>query len=213
MKKNIFWILLGLLLSFKTNIFAQEINYGLLGGIDFANARLTNKPKANGDSRIFHPMVSFNVNGYIGYKISRLWGLSAEPGFIQKGGVMLYDKENKDDNKRLQLNYLQLPILVDFYMGEKLFLSVGPEFAYMINAKLKSKDNLQDISKFYENDFEISGVLGINYNIHANFDIGIRYNHGLTYSSILTLRDADGASIGESKEYNQYFQVFVRFKL
>jgi len=211
MKKLILLKLTCFILILNTNLYAQEFKFGLVGGLDLANSRLTNKP--NIYSRVYYPMISFNINGFVGYKSAGFWGISLEPGYIQKGGVQQYNKEDKDDDVRFQMNYLQLPLLVDFYLGKKFSISVGPEFAYLISVKVKSKDLSNDISNFYDNNFEISGNIGINYNIHKHFDIGLRYNLGLTYTTKIIWSEETGIPIDESKEYNQYFQFLVRFKI
>ena len=83
----------------------------------------------------------------------------------------------------------------------------------MINAKAKTKDNSNDISEFYDNKFELSGLIGINYTINKNVDIGLRYNHGLTYTSKITWVDSMGNLLDNSKEYNQYIQLIIRLKI
>lgn len=206
-------MIFGLIIFSESILHAQNFKFGLLTGFDIANARLTNKPDIEGDLRIYYPMISFNANGYIGFRSARFWGLSVEPGFIQKGGVQLMNKEDKKDDLKFKLNYIQIPILADFYLTNKLFISIGPELAYMLNAKVKSKDNSNDISDIYDNDFEISGLIGINYNIIKKLDIALRYSHGLSYTMKIIWRGDFGDYLGKSKEYNQYFQLLVRLKI
>lgn len=208
-----FWIFIFLNLILFSNTNAQDFKFGILSGFNVANAQLTNKPDIEGVSRIYYPLISITTNGYFSYLSSGVWGLSAEPGFIQKGGKIQNQQDNRDDDIKFKLNYIQLPILADFYLSDKIFLSVGPEFAYLINAKIKTKDFANDITDNYDNHFEISGLIGVNYNILENFDIGLRYNHGLTYTWKVTYTDDAGYEMGEMKEYNQYFQFIVRFKI
>lgn len=203
--------LICLFLIFSKSAFGQDFKFGLVGGFDVANSRLTKKPVTGGDTRVFYSIFSFNTNAYVGYKSASFWGISLEPGYIQKGGKLKYGNDYYD--VRVQMNYIQLPILADFYLGEKFSISVGPEFSYMINAKAKSTDFSNDISGFYKKKFELSGIVGINYHFHKNFDIGLKYNHGLTYTSKVEWTDDNGIEIGQTKEYNQYFQCFVRFKI
>ena len=209
--KVILMILLALLSGMKAT--AQDFKFGFLAGLDVANSRLTNIPDTASDSRAYYPLLSFNVNGYIGYKSASFWGISIEPGFIQKGGVIRYDKDDRDDDVRLVSNYVQIPVLADFYLTEKFYASTGIEFAYMINTKAKSGDLSNDITEFYDNPFEISAAIGINYNIIKGFDTGLRYTHGLTYTQIITFTNASGEPVGEGKVYNQYFQFLVKYHI
>ena len=65
----------------------------------------------------------------------------------------------------------------------------------------------------YDRRFELSGFIGINYNVIDNLDIGLRYNHGLTYTSKIIWINELGEETGVSKDYNQYFQLILRFKI
>jgi hypothetical protein len=209
MKTKHILTIFGLILTSILNINAQDFKFGLVTGFDITDARLSEKLDINGDYNGYDPMISFNVNGYIGYKSAGFWGLSVEPGFIQKGGIQTYS----DVKVRFQLNYIQMPILADIYISDKLFVSVGPELGYMINAKAKSKDYSNDITDIYDKRFELSGLIGVNYSIIKNVDIGIRYSYGLTYTSKMTLTDEQGNDKGEIKEFNQYLQLILRFKI
>ena len=106
-----------------------------------------------------------------------------------------------------------MPILMNLYLSKNIYLSVGPEVAYRINAKVKTKNISKDISDFYEKE-ELSGLMGINYKWKEKVDIGLRYNQGISYVSTIRLTDELGLPNGEtSREYNQYVQWIVRFQL
>jgi hypothetical protein len=209
--KKITSLVLGLLLAIGLN--AQEFNFGITAGFDIANARLTNKPSSYGAYRTYYPLTAFNINAHFGFKSNSFWAITTEPGFIQKGGVIRYDDNYRDKDAKLISNYIQFPVLIDFYLTKKLSLSIGPEFAYMIGTKAKSKENSKDITDLYDNKFEISGLIGINYSVFKYIDLGLLYNHGLTYTQIISFTDDTGTKVGEGKVYNQYFQLFVRFKI
>jgi len=189
---------------------AQDMKFGLLTGFNISYTRFTKLPDNLGDMLDFDPMITFNVNGYVGYKSDGFWGLSMEPGFIQKGSLHNLNGESA----RFHLNYIQMPVLVDFILLDRLFLSAGPEIGWMINAKAKGDDYSNDVSDIYDNRFELSGLIGLNYNLIEYLDIGIRYNHGLTYISKIAYTDTIGNETGENfKEYNQYLQFILRFKI
>jgi hypothetical protein len=181
--------------------------------LNIVKAYTTNIQIREDNSRVYDPMISYNVNGYLGYKSGGFWGISFEPGYIQKGGAQRYETETKEDDIRIQLNYIQMPVLFDLYVIKKIFISVGPEFAYMINATSKSMEESNDIWNLYTRSFEVSGLIGINFNIIKNFDIGIRYNHGITWISKVIYLDTDNSMETPSEEFNQYLQLFARFKI
>jgi len=195
--KIVYSVLAGILIS-ASNSNAQDIRFGFLGGIDITYSTWRHYPNEQvAEAFDYDPMVSFNINGHISYKTAGALGFSLEPGFMQKGGKGL---ENNQLNQRVTINYLQMPILIDFYILDRLFVSVGPEIAYLAE-------------KNYANpSFELSGLVGVNYNIIKHIDLGLRYNHGLTYFTSFDLIDDYGNLTGTAKEYNQYLQFIIRFK-
>lgn len=214
MKKLKILIVTALLLHQGLILHAQKINYGLLAGYVCANAHVI---KSNGlATRLFYPMHSFNVNGFIDYRFSGAWSILAEPGYIRKGGVV-DDEYFSSDRFNLQLNYVQLPILANLYCTNRFFISFGPEFAYLINKGRNSPPLPDTFSPIEESSFELSGLFGVNYNITKNIDLGLRYNHSLTHFSVRTWKNPrypPGHGIfGYSNVYNQYLQLIVRFKI
>jgi hypothetical protein len=213
MKNRILLPLACFLLFLNSNLKAQEFKYGLVGGVDLTNVTCINSSNFEEFTNPYSPMISFNINGYLGYKSSGFWGISIEPGFIQKGGLRQHVIQDNNVDVRYQFNYLQIPIYLDLYITKKMFLSFGPEVSYMIsynsNPNVFSYDNVF----LYDYDFELSGSIVFNYNFHKNFDIGLKYNHGITHFNKITWRDAQGNEVGKTIAYNHYLQAFIRFKI
>ena len=201
---------LGLLLI-AINSQAQEFNFGASAGVDVTNIRLSNS--CTYYLVQYDPMVAFNLNAFAAYRSASFWGITAEPGLIRKGAIIsgAYDLEKHESH--LRLNYIQLPLLADFYITKKLFLSVGPEFAYLMSAKVNNDGNTADISNAYDNKFEVSGMAAISYTILPRVDIALRYSHGLTTISEMEFTNEMGEPVGEAKEKNQYLQLMVRARI
>lgn len=196
-------------------IHAQDVKFGLQTGLVVANSCMTDYPAVQGNEapRVYYPLISGNLNAYFGYKTKGIFGFSVEPGFIQKGEILEGNKDHNDDDIKMKYNYLQMPILADFFITKDLFVSIGPELAYMVSAKAKSKDHANNIYDWIDNKFEFSGILGVSYTFFKKLDVGLRYNHGITLINEITLTDEEGMITGTIKEYNQYFQLLIRFKV
>lgn len=174
------------MLSIQTK--AQTLKYGFLVGIDAMDNFLVNSNKTVGANGAF---ASFNINGYLGYNLNPKFGLSIEPGYIQKG---IYN---------FKLNYIQVPTLFDYYVTDKFFVNIGPEFAYLLNS-----------SNIFDNRFEISGMIGLNYNFYKNFDLGLSYSRAFThYMSGGIINNINESPNDISYFYNNYLQLKVRVKL
>ena len=207
-----FLLLVSLLIFMSGVTIAQELQFGGLTGISASKAFSKNSSPEIYETDDINPRVSFNVNAFVAYKTSERWGVSVEPGFIQKGFSLPVETGTTQGDAKIRLNYIQLPVLAEFYATQKLYFSVGPEFAYLLNARYKMQEKT-DITDIYDNRFEVSGLAGVNYNIYQNFDIGLRYSRGLTKTTGIIFTNSAGEYAGESKEFNQYLQFIVKFKL
>ncbi len=196
----------GLILVSRLTLVAQNVKFGLVAGLDMAKPWISNSSNLYALGT-YNPMLTFNVNGHIAYQCSGFLTFAIEPGFIQKGG------KYEGSNTRTNLNYLQLPVMADLYVTKKIYVSVGPEFSYLISAKIKSGNNTADIIDNYDHKFEFSGLIGLSYTLSTKFDLGVRYSRGFTWTIRTVFTDENGIATGEWKEYNQYFQVLLRYKL
>jgi hypothetical protein len=204
MKTKIVLLTLTAIVLIQLNARAQKFNYGIVAGVNMVQLA----PIGNDHPHLFdRPRASFNINAHIGYKYNKNWGLTVEPGFMTKGGSI------QNDDSKLKLNYLQIPILADYYLNDRISISFGPELAYLLSAQIKIDGNAIDAQKVYDQKFELSGVIGLNFELESNIDMGVRYSHGLMHISEMTYFDMNGFQLSNAKEYNQYLQCFVRFKI
>jgi len=209
MKTNL--LLPGLFFFAGFHLHAQEIRFGILGGMGVTQSFWTHVPEHVVENS-YNPIPSFSLNVCAGFKNKGIWGLSIEPGIIKKGGVDPNTPNEKEDNNRFELLYIHAPVLSDFYLGKKFMISVGPEFGYLISVKSYFRDFTTNLYEFYENKFEVCGLLGANYIISENVDIGIRYSRGFIHSIRYVTTDINGQFSGDIKEYSQYLHFIARYK-
>lgn len=204
-------VAIGLTLQLGLKLNAQNTRIGIYSGVVVSNAQVADKIDLYSDYRVFYQMGSFNFNGYVEYDISETFGIAAEPGFIRKGGIVRFGVNHYMSIIEMKLNYGQLPILAYFHCTNKFSISIGPEFAYLMNRQENLPEIASGFDNFNENAFEISGSIGLSYCLSKKIDLGIRYNHGLTEIAVLKWTDGFGPVIGQSNVYNQYFQFFVKY--
>jgi hypothetical protein len=109
-------------------------------------------------------------------KISKIISLQPEILFSSQGVNVKFgtlEVENK-------LNYVNLPILLKFYVSEGLSLDIGPQFGVLISAKQSSSTSSTNIdikSSYKETDIGLA--TGVSYNFVGGLNISARYNFGL----------------------------------
>ena len=94
-----------------------------------------------------------------------------------------------------KLEYLSLPIMLQYNLPSNLYLEVGPEFSYMLSANQSLNSIISpstDINMDYLNRFNVGAGIGAGYNINKNLGISARYTLGLT-------------GIGKSGNVTDYF--------
>ncbi|MDD3077822.1 MAG: porin family protein [Paludibacter sp.] len=217
---------------------AQKISYGVTAGIGLASMFMADVPKEIFYTWMYAPVPSYNLNAFVSWRVSGLLGINIEPGYIKKGGVQLFDY--KDNHFRtisyrsnIDFDYLEVPVLLNFYFLKNFYASIGLEFGYRFDERAKLTDivtwNDQSFyvaksagfSEYSENilpdeddRLNYSGILGINYSLNNKLDIGLRYGVGLNKIMNVDWVDEYGfSSLHESEIYTEYLQAILRVKL
>ena len=105
--------------------------------------------------------------------------LSLDLGFLysQKGA---WKNQNPDDGDynffRIDLDYVELPLLLNVKANSKYFITLGPSFAYLFN--YKAKINGIDYSDLYNfNKFEYALNFGLGRKIKDKWLVEVRTNN------------------------------------
>lgn len=162
---------------------------GFKGGLNYstvAKNKLDN-PKAR---------KSFHVGLLGDYKLSKRFSLQIE-GLYSGEGFELNNMLTQGDNVEYQLYYLQVPLLLKFFLTEGLNVQVGGQLGFKIgeqiyyNMSIKEGEDGEVIIGGNTNHFfnhslpsaqtqVFSGVVGSEYKFDTGFLIHLRYNYGFT---------------------------------
>lgn len=152
---------------------AQEFTYGVKAGANLAN--VTNM---EADMKI-----SLYAGAFAEYKFNDWLAVSPELLYSRQGAAY----SEGGDKFKYRFNYINLPVLAKFYVIDGLSIDVGPQFGYMLNARVWGKVDgetatvdFEDAADVELNKFDIGIVAGATYNITENIFVQARYNFGLT---------------------------------
>ncbi len=166
-----------LILLLSVSLSAQDFSYGVGGGVDFIYYR------DNTDSDIVKTtQTGYNLNFYMAYKFSEKIGMSGELGYMNK-------KYN---------DVLRVPIMLDIYPSERVFVSVGPELAFGFDNELEP--------------FEFSGLVGLTGRVTNRIDIGGRFVYGFTPFWKVPLTNEQNVVTETLKAHLNYLDFFVRYR-
>jgi hypothetical protein len=161
--------------------FSQEQNVtrvGVKGGVNFSNFRVDDV----GDNNI---KAGLNLGLFAKMPVSESVAIQPELLYSSKGSKIEYDNFIQGDGEyRFNFNYLELPILGVFSLGDHFNLQAGPYVAYLtsVNIKdMKEGGTIQGVKDLREKDFNrfdygLAAGIGADF---SGFNAGIRYNYGL----------------------------------
>lgn len=164
---------------------AQNVNIGIKGGLNAYN--LSND---NGDE--FDTKLGAHV-GLLGHiHLSRQFALQPELVFSMQGA-----KSNEFDTK-LNLNYVNVPLLVQYMFDNGFRLHAGPQIGFLMSANSVNGSSTDVKDSF--NNLDVGLSFGASYvQPSTGFGFDVRYNYGMS--------DIIESSLVET--YNRGFQVGV----
>ena len=183
-------IFLGLGIIVSSLSFAQQ--FGLKAGLNLSDITNTSsavdtKMKAGiyaGVTATFPITETYSIKPELVYN-----QLGAKTDIADLGGII------GQVSTTTKIDYLSLPIMLQYNLPSNMYLEVGPEFSYMLSANQSLNSIISpstDINMDYLNRLNVGAGIGAGYNINKNLGINARYTLGLT-------------GIGKSGNVTDYF--------
>jgi len=195
--KRAYLITLFFVLAGVSSLFAQvQFSIGLKGGLNFAKfdvsdvgGSIQNKTGFHGGAFVLAKFTAFAIQ--------------PELIFSQQGSDFTFNGQNLSSN----FGYLNVPILLKFYLPFGLNFQAGPQFGFLNSADgqiLGADGEVVDVSKDMYKNSDTSVALGIGWDLPLRLTVDFRYNLGVSEIE-------DDARLTATK--NQVFQLSVGYKL
>jgi hypothetical protein len=127
------------------------------------------------------------------YQVSPLVGVSAGLMYSMQGCA-------GDNDVKLNYDFINIPVLANFYVAPNFALKVGLQPAFVASAKYKQQKNEVDVKDNLQS-LELSVPIGASYEI-SDFVIDARYNLGVAK-----------INKGNGSIRNSVFQISVGYKI
>lgn len=155
-------IVVALTLFIGTTAFSQSLDLGVKAGANFASIS---------DVTGLKNKTGFQAGIFAGIGFTEKVGIQADLLYSQQGG------EFKGGD--FDLTYVNLPIVLKYYLIQGLNLQAGPQFGFIVDDKItRVLGNVSE--KIKTKDFDLSGVVGAGYDFPFGVRLDARYNFGLT---------------------------------
>ena len=166
-----------------TNVNAQEIKFGVKGGLNLANI-------SGDNTKGVDVVTSFNFGVVSEIPISEKFSFQPELMYSGQGYGF-------NDNT-VELSYLNVPLMGKYYVTKGLSVEAGPQIGFLLAAK-NEKTNVKD--SFNTVDFGVN--FGLGYKLDNGLNFGLRYNLGLT--------DINNVANSSSKNQNRTIQLSIGY--
>lgn len=151
---------------------------GIKGGVNFTNLRVDKV----GDDNI---KVGYNFGLFAKLPVGEYFAIQPELLYSSKGTKLTYDNFFMGEGEyRFNLNYIELPVLAVFNIGNNFNIHAGPYAAYLVSANIKDLNddgNIEgigdlNVDNFNRFDYGLAAGIGVDL---MNVSIGARYQYGL----------------------------------
>lgn len=189
MKKTIFFIAV---LFFAFNVSAQEVHFGIKGGLNASSLNYT----GNSDMQT---KIGFNA-GFLAHihTSNKSWAIQPELYYSDEGA-----KSKANNDVKTNLGFINVPVLAQYMFDNGFRIEAGPQLNLLISAKQKNDNGTNDIKNRYKSaDFSIP--VGLGYLTMNGLGFDARYNFGVS-----NLYKAGTDPITHSNVFQ--FDVFYQF--
>ena len=153
-----------LLIFASTQVQAQVV-MGMTGGLNVTTL---------GISSTYQPRLAYHIGGYYSQHIEEQYGLQIGLQYSLQGARVM-----NGANGRLSYHYLIVPILIKLYFAESLYAEVGPQVAYLVNAKYIETGFKDDKTSSLKR-WDFLGMVGFGHETDSGGNMGLRLGIGFT---------------------------------
>jgi hypothetical protein len=187
--------------SFASYSYAQNITGGVKAGLNLADQKYS----IDGTTAGHQLKAGFHGGVYMIAMINDKFGIQPELLYSMQGSKLEFPLFGYD--YVTSFNYLSIPVLARYNFTDRFSAQVGPQFGFLMSAEVEANDGNQttitDVKDEYK-AMDVSGVLGLEFEIVAGLGAGTRYIFGLTK---INDDDSDG------KVKNSNIQIYLKYKL
>ncbi|MPS64442.1 MAG: PorT family protein [Chryseobacterium sp.] len=191
MKKTI----LGIAVAISSLTFAQEKAKSSASPVSFGVKAGLNVSSINADDS----KAKAGFYGGVFANIPVATSFSVQPEVLYSG---MGAKNKNYSSVKLNLDYISVPIMLQYNVLPELYLEAGPQFSFAISKKIKGDGGSVDVDNYYKG-FDFGVGIGAGYYIAQGFGVTARFVAGAT--DIIENNPGDAIR-------NNVFQVGVAYK-
>lgn len=143
--------------------------FGIKAGANFSNLRSTD----GNNSKSADMKVGLHGGVFLNIPVGSIFSINPEVIYSSEGA-----QDNTDDSK-INLDYLNIPILLQYNNQSGVFIETGPQIGFLFAAKAKYAGTREDLKDQLEKT-NFSWCIGAGYKFYSGVGFNARYNLGLS---------------------------------
>lgn len=192
-------LFLGLSIAASSLVFSQQ--FGIKGGMNVSSI----SDDGYDDTK---SKVGYYGGVFVNIPASESFSIQPEVIYNNLGSEV---KLGNSYSRKLNLNYITVPVMFQYKATPQFYLEAGPEFGFLVSSDSKTTWNnstsTAELDKDNFNNFNMGVGLGAGFDITKNVGINARYVAGF---SDVTKPSSDPSTNAKNK--NNTFQVGLNFK-
>lgn len=180
---------------------------GLVAGANFC--------QVDGDNYAGYFKTGFNAGAVLYVRVNERFSVSMELLFSQKGARSNFRKQTNSDSafvivsQKINLNYAEIPVMLNIYDKRKSHVGVGLSYAQLISADEQVEvagGYIYDSNKYPFKKQDINIIMGANLNLVKGLYANLRFQY-----SIIPVRTNVDPEIARSQQYNNMWTLRVMY--
>lgn len=125
---------------------------------------------------------------FIEWQVNNKWKFRPELLYSSIGQKYMVEEIETQDTKAIQISYVSVPVVFQYYLARKIFIEAGPQLSFLASAKDKGGNgDKADVRRNLRNT-QFGFNAGMGWLIRKKTEVYIRYSPGF---DDITLYDTD----------------------
>lgn len=206
-------VLCTLLLCATITAQTEKVKIGVKAGLNIASLTFDENELESSQKTGFTAGIMAEI------PLAKNFSVQPEVLYSQQGMKFSYsdiDVANSSYKSMITLNYLNIPVMLKYYVLKGLSVQAGPQIGILLKSNNKYQDNFLGYDNHenynlsdYTNAFDTSVNLGLGYQFKDKFYVDLRYN--ISYSDVFKEANSNGNYVINSDMRNRVFQITIGY--
>lgn len=209
--KKYMLLIAALFLSVTLMAQTDKVKLGVKAGLNLSSLSF-DESELNSSNK-----TGFTAGIMVEIPLAKNFSLQPELLYSQQGSKSSFsdqDVTNSNYKSTIDLNYLNIPVMVKYYVLKELSVQAGPQIGILLKANNKYQDNFLGYEnhesfnlKDYATGIDTSVNFGLGYQFKDKFYTDLRYN--ISYSNVFKEGVANHFINNDMK--NRFFQISIGY--